>query len=156
MFANVHHEIDLKKGLPTVETFKEHFENFTIAIHLEAYELLLLFKNYIRNNLDIDLDELGVITIFDNKSKRIVLDTEYLEINDREELFFLIDEFKYYFGKSIFEIRAVINMQVLLRKLISNCENYKFNTDGSIDIEYSLYNINENDLENYIKIEEEF
>ena len=156
MFVNMHHEINLKQGIPTIDTFKEHFEDFTISIHLEAYELVSFFKNYVRTNLDIDLDELEVLVIFDNRSKRIVLDTEYLENNDREELFLLIDEFKYHFGKNIFEIRAALNTQVLLRKLISACESYKFNVDGSIDIEYLLYNINETDLENYMKIEEEF
>ena len=155
MFANMHSEIDLKQGLPTIESFKNNFDDFTIKIHLEANELVALFKNYIRINLDIDLDMLDVFTILDVKGKKFVLDTNELEENDKAELIYLIDEFKHHFGKSIFEFRTVLNTQTLFRRLISGYDNYNWNNDGSIDIEYSLYNITENELNKYLNIEGE-
>ena len=138
MFANMYSEIDLRQGIPTLESFKNYFEDFTINIHLESTELISLFKNYIRINLDIDLDMLDVFIILDTKSKKFVLNTDELEENDKAELIFLIDEFKHHFGKSIFEFRRIINTQTLFRRLISGYDNYNWNQDGSIDIEYSL------------------
>ncbi len=155
MFANVHSEIDLNKGIPTIKSFEENLDNFTVNIHLESCELVSLFKNYVRVNLDIDLDELEVFIILDAKNKRLVLDTSELEENDMGELIYLLDEFKYHFGKSIFEIRAIINTQILFRKIISNCDSYMWNNDGSIDIEYSLYNITEDELNKYLNLEGE-
>lgn len=155
MFANMHSEIDLKQGLPTLETFKNNFEDFIIKIHLESNELIQLFKNYIRINLDIDLDELDIYIILDTKGKKFILDTEELEENDKAELIFLIDEFKHHFGKSIFEFRTILNTQILFRRLISGYDNYNWSQDGSIDIEYSLYNITENELNKYLSIEGE-
>ena len=155
MFVNMHSEIDLKQGLPTIETFKNNFEDFTVEIHLEPNELISLFKNYIRINLDIDLDMLDVFIILDTKVNKIVLNTDELEENDKAELIFLIDEFKHHFGKSIFEFRRIINTQTLFRRLISGYDNYNWNQDGSIDIEYSLYNITESELNKYLNIEGE-
>lgn len=155
MFANIHSEIDLRQGIPTIKNFENNFDEFAINIHLESYELVALFKNYIKINLDIDLDELNVFIILDAKNKRLVLDTSELEENDMGELIYLLDEFKYHFGKSIFEIRAIINTQILFRKIISNCDNYIWNKDGSIDIEYSIYNITEDELNKYLNIEGE-
>ena len=150
MFANVHSEIDLNQGLPTIETIKEYFDDFTMNIHLEPDELICVFKNYIREQLDIDLDMLDVLIILDLRSKRLVLDVQDLEENDPEELFLLIEDFKHHFGKSIFEIRTAINTNVLFRKLLNNYNEYRWNEDGSIDIEYSLYNITKEDLNKYI------
>ena len=155
MFANMHSEIDLKQGLPTIESFKNNFEDFTIKIHLEANELIALFKNYLRLNLDIDLNLLEIFIILDTKGKKLILDTTELEENDRAELLFLIDEFKHHFGKSIFEFRTIINTQTLFRRLISGYDNYTWNEDGSIDIEYLLYNITESELNKYLNIEGE-
>jgi hypothetical protein len=155
MFANMHSEIDLRQGIPTLESFKNNFEDFTIKIHLESTELISLFKNYIRINLDIDLDMLDVFIILDTKGKKFVLNTDELEENDKAELIFLIDEFKHHFGKSIFEFRRIINTQTLFRRLISGYDNYNWNQDGSIDIEYSLYNITESELNKYLNIEGE-
>ena len=153
MFANVHQKIDLKQGLPTLETFKDNFEDFTVEIHLEPEELTLFFKNYIREYLDIDLDMLDVLTILDFKSRKIVLDVEELEENDRNELFYLIDEFRYHFGKSIFDVRTSINTNVLFRRLLGDFEEYKWEEDGSLNIEYSLYNITKEDLDKFIDIQ---
>ena len=155
MFANMHSEIDLKQGLPTIENIKSNFEDFTINIHLEANELIQLFKNYIRVNLDIDLDELDVFIILDTKSRKIVLDTEELAENDKAELIYLIDEFKHHFGKSIFEFRTILNTSALFRRLINGYDSYNWNPDGSIDIEYLLYNITETELNKYLNIEGE-
>ena len=155
MFANIHSEIDLKQGIPTFESFKNNFEDFTIKIHLESHELISLFKNYIRINLDIDLDMLNVFIILDTKGEKFVLDTDELEENDKAELIYLMDEFKHHFGKSIFEFRRVLNTQTLFRRLISGYDNYNWNQDGSIDIEYSLYNITESELNKYLNIEGE-
>ena len=155
MFVNMHSEIDLKQGLPTIETFKNNFEDFTVEIHLEPNELISLFKNYIRINLDIDLDMLDVFIILDTKVNKIVLNTDELEENDKAELIFLIDEFKHHFGKSIFEFRRILNTQTLFRRLISGYSNYNWNQDGSINIEYSLYNITESELNKYLNIEGE-
>ena len=155
MFANIHSEIDLRQGIPTIKNFENNFDEFAINIHLESYELVTLFKNYVKINLDIDLDELNVFIILDAKSQRLVLDTSELEENDMGELIYLLDEFKYHFGKSIFEIRAIINTQILFRKIISNCDYYNWNQDGSIDIEYSIYNITEDELNKYLNIEGE-
>lgn len=155
MFANMHSEIDLKQGLPTLESFKNNFEDFTIKIHLEPNELISLFKNYIRINLDIDLDELDIFIILDTKGKKFILDTEELEENDKAELIFLIDEFKHHFGKSIFEFRTILNTSTLFRRLINGYDNYIWNQDGSIDIEYLLYNITESELNKYLNIEGE-
>ena len=155
MFANMHSEIDLKQGLPTIENIKSNFEDFTINIHLEANELIQLFKNYIRVNLDIDLDELDVFIILDTKSRKIVLDTEELAENDKAELIYLIDEFKHHFGKSIFEFRTILNTSALFRRLINGYDSYNWNPYGSIDIEYLLYNITETELNKYLNIEGE-
>ena len=152
MFANVHSEIDLRQGFPTIETFKEHFDEFTIDINLEPEEVVNLFKNYIKNNLDIDLDMLNILIIFDMKQKKIILDTEELEETDINELIFLKDEFRYHFGKSIFDVRCSINTQVLFRRLLGNYNEYRWNEDGSISIEYSLYNITKEELNKYINI----
>jgi hypothetical protein len=155
MFVNMHSEIDLKQGLPTIETFKNNFEDFTVEIHLEPNELISLFKNYVRINLDIDLDMLDVFIILDTKVNKIVLNTDELEENDKAELIFLIDEFKHHFGRSIFEFRRILNTQTLFRRLISGYNNYNWNQDGSINIEYSLYNITESELNKYLNIEGE-
>ena len=155
MFANIHSEIDLRQGIPTIKNFENNFDEFVINIHLESYELIALFKNYVKINLDIDLDELNVFIILDAKSQKLVLDTSELEENDMGELIYLLDEFKYHFGKSIFELRAIINTQILFRKIISNCNCYNWNQDGSIDIEYSIYNIPEDELNRYLSIEGE-
>ena len=96
MNANIYSEIDLNQGIPTIEFFKESLESFTIEINLTATELICLFKEYIKSNLDIDLDELNVLTILDLKSQRIVLGIEYLEENDMNELIYLMDEFKHH------------------------------------------------------------
>ena len=155
MFANIHSEIDLKQGIPTFESFKNNFEDLTIKIHLESHELISLFKNYIRINLDIDLDILNVFIILDTKGEKLVLDTDELEENDKAELIYLMDEFKHHFGRSIFEFRRILNTQTLFRRLISGYNNYNWNPDGSIDIEYSLYNITESELDKYLNIEGE-
>ena len=156
MFANIHSEIDLKQGIPTFENFKNNFEDFTIKIHLESHELISLFKNYIRINLDIDLDMLNVFIILDTKGEKLVLDTDELEENDKAELIYLMDEFKHHFGRSIFEFRRILNTQTLFRRLISGYNNYNWNPDGSIDIEYSLYNITESEFNKYLNIEGEY
>jgi hypothetical protein len=152
MMANIHSEIDLNKGIPNLESFKENLESFIVEIHLEPDEFICLFKEYIKSNLDLDLDELNVLTILDFKSRRIVLDVEYLEENDINELIFLMDEFKYHFGRSVFAIRTAINASVVLRKILSNCSSYRWNDDGSIDICYSLLDITQNEIGQYLTI----
>ena len=154
MMANIHSEIDLNKGIPSLESFKENLESFIVEIHLEPDEFICLFKEYIRSNLDLDLDELNVLTILDFKSRRIVLDTEYLEENDINELIYLIDEFKYHFGRSIFDIRTAVNASIALRKILSNCSSYRWNNDGSIDICYSLLDITQNEIGQYLNLNE--
>lgn len=151
MIANIHSMIDFEQV--TLDNFKEHLDDFCISIHLEPHELLCVFKKYIKDNLDIDLDMLDVLTILDFKSKKIVLDVEELEENDRNELFYLIDEFRYHFGKSIFDIRTSINTNVLFRRLLGDFEEYKWEEDGSLNIEYSLYNITKEDLDKFINIQ---
>lgn len=153
MLANIHSMIDLNQGQITLDSIKEHLEDFSITIHLESHELLCVFKKYIKDNLDIDLDMLDVLTILDLRSKKIVLDVEELEENDRNELFYLIDEFKYHFGKSIFDIRTSINTNVLFRRLLGDFDEYRWEEDGSLDIEYSLYNITKEELDKYINIQ---
>ena len=133
MFANVHQEIDLKQGLPTIDLIKKNFDDFTIDIHITTDEFIVLFKNYVRNNLDI----------------------EELERNDPKELLYLLEEFKYHFGRSIFEIRAVINLNILFRKMFSNCDCYTFTKEGMLNISYNLTNISQNDINNYNNLEEE-
>ena len=152
MMANIYSEIDLNKGVPTIESFKENMQDFIINIHLEASEFICLFKEYIRNNLDIDLDELNVLTILDIKCQRIVLDTEYLEDNDINELVYLMDEFKYHFGRSVFSIRTSINISVVLRKILANCSSYIWNDDGSINVCYSLLDITQAEIGQYLTI----
>lgn len=152
MIANVNSEINLNNGVPTYESFKDHLESFTIQIHLEAYELVQLFKSYVKTNLDIDLDELNIITILDIKSSRIVLDVEYLEDNDPNELFYLMDEFKHHFGRSVFAIRAAINLSTVLRKVLSSCNSYSFNSDGSLDVIYSLLDVTQNEIGQYLNL----
>ena len=152
MMANIYSEIDLNKGVPTIESFKENMQDFIINIHLEASEFICLFKEYIRNNLDIDLDELNVLTILDIKCQRIVLDTEFLEDNDINELVYLMDEFKHHFGRSVFAIRTCINVSVILRKILANCSSYKWNEDGSIDVCYSLLDITQLEIGQYLNI----
>jgi hypothetical protein len=153
MLANIHSMIDLNQGQITLDSIKEHLDDFSITIHLESHELLCVFKKYIKDNLDIDLDMLDVLTILDLKSKKIVLDVEELEENDRNELFYLIDEFRYHFGKSIFDIRTSINTNVLFRRLLGDFDEYRWEEDGSLDIEYSLYNITKEELDKYINIQ---
>ena len=82
-------------------------------------------------------------------------DTDELEENDKSELVYLMDEFKHHFGRSIFEFRRILNTQTLFRRLISGYNNYNWNPDGSIDIEYSLYNITKAEFEKFIDIENE-
>lgn len=153
MLANIHSMIDLNQGQITLDSIKEHLEDFSITIHLESHELLCVFKKYIKDNLDIDLDMLDVLTILDLRSKKIVLDVEELEENDRNELFYLIDEFRYHFGKSIFDIRTSINTNVLFRRLLGDFDEYRWEEDGSLNIEYSLYNITKEELDKYINIQ---
>jgi hypothetical protein len=153
MLANIHSMIDLNQGQITLDSIKEHLDDFSITIHLESHELLCVFKKYIKDNLDIDLDMLDVLTILDLKSKKIVLDVEELEENDRNELFYLIDEFRYHFGKSIFDIRTSINTNVLFRRLLGDFDEYRWEEDGSLNIEYSLYNITKEELDKYINIQ---
>ena len=58
MVANVHSEIDLNKGIPSIESFKENLDSFVINIHLEPTEFICLFKEYIKSNLDyFEIDE---------------------------------------------------------------------------------------------------
>lgn len=153
MLANIHSMIDFNQGQITLDNFKEYLDDFSITIHLESHELLCVFKKYIKDNLDIDLDMLDVLTILDLKSKKIVLDVEELEENDRNELFYLIDEFRYHFGKSIFDVRTSINTNVLFRRLLGDFDEYRWEEDGSLNIEYSLYNITKEDLDKYINIQ---
>lgn len=153
MLANIHSMIDLNQGQITLDSIKEHLDDFSITIHLESHELLCVFKKYIKDNLDIDLDMLNVLTILDLRSKKIVLDVEELEENDRNELFYLIDEFRYHFGKSIFDIRTSINTNVLFRRLLGDFDEYRWEEDGSLNIEYSLYNITKEELDKYINIQ---
>lgn len=153
MLANIHSMIDLNQGQITLDSIKEHLDDFSITIHLESHELLCVFKKYIKDNLDIDLDMLDVLTILDLRSKKIVLDVEELEENDRNELFYLIDEFRYHFGKSIFDIRTSINTNVLFRRLLGDFDEYRWEEDGSLNIEYSLYNITKEELDKYINIQ---
>lgn len=152
MIANIHSEIDLNNGVPTYESLKEQLENFEVEIKLEPVEFVKLFKNYITTNLDIDLDELNVLTILDIKSQRIVLDTECLEENDVNELIFLMDEFKHHFGRSVFAIRTAINISVVLRKILSNCSLYRMNPDGSLIICYSLLDITQLEIGQYLNL----
>lgn len=152
MMANVYSEIDLNKGIPNLESFKDNLESFVVEIHLTPTEFICLFKEYIRTNLDIDLDELNVLTILDLKSQRIVLDTEFLEENDINELIYLIDEFKYHFGRSVFSIRTSMNISTILRKILANCSSYKWNEDGSMDICYSLLDITQQEIGQYLTI----
>lgn len=152
MMANVYSEIDLNKGIPNLESFKDNLESFVVEIHLTPAEFICLFKEYIRTNLDIDLDELNVLTILDLKSQRIVLDTEFLEENDINELIYLMDEFKYHFGRSVFAIRTSINISTVLRKILANCSSYKWNENGSMDICYSLLDITQQEIGQYLTI----
>ena len=153
MLANIHSMIDLNQGQITLDSIKEHLDEFSITIHLESHELLCVFKKYIKDNLDIDLDMLDVLTILDLRSKKIVLDVEELEENDRNELFYLIDEFRYHFGKSIFDVRTSINTNLLFRRLLGDFDEYRWEEDGSLNIEYSLYNITKEELDKYINIQ---
>ena len=152
MIANIHSEIDLNNGIPTIDSFKNNIEDFIMEIHLEPNEFICLFKEYIKSNLDIDLDELNVLTILDIKCQRIVLDTEYLEDNDINELVYLMDEFKYHFGRSVFSIRTAINISVVLRKILANCSSYVWNDDGSINVCYSLLDITQAEIGQYLTI----
>lgn len=152
MNANIYSEIDLNQGIPTIEFFKKSLDSFTIEINLTATEFICLFKEYIKSNLDIDLDELNVLTILDLKSQRIVLGIEYLEENDMNELIYLMDEFKHHFGRSVFTLRAAINISVVLRKILSNCSSYRWNEDGSISICYSLLDITQAEIGQYLTI----
>ena len=95
---------------------------------------------------------MNVLTILDIKGQRIVLDVEYLEENDINELTFLMDEFKLHFGRSIFGVRAAMNLNVILRKILSNCNSYKLNDDGSFDVVYSLLDVTQNEIGQYINI----
>jgi hypothetical protein len=63
-----------------------------------------------------------------------------------------MDEFKYHFGRSVFAIRTAINASVVLRKILSNCSSYRWNDDGSIDICYSLLDITQNEIGQYLTI----
>ena len=155
MFANIHQEIDLTKGLPTVDTLKNNIDDFSIDIHITADEFIKLFKNYVRRQLDIDLDLLDIFIILDINNDKISLDIEELEENDPNELLYLLEEFKRHFGRSIFEIRAVINLNILFRKIFSNCNSYGFDKDGILTISYSLNNFNKDDIDNYNNLEEE-
>ena len=155
MFANVHQEIDLKQGLPTIDSIKKNFDDFTIDIHITADEFIILFKNYVRDNLDIDFNLLDIFAILDISNNKLILDVEELERNDPKELLYLLEEFKYHFGRSIFEYRAVINLNILFRKMFRNCDFYTFTKEGMLNISYNLANISQNDINNYNNLEEE-
>ena len=63
-----------------------------------------------------------------------------------------MDEFKHHFGRSVFAIRTCINVSVILRKILANCSSYKWNEDGSIDVCYSLLDITQLEIGQYLNI----
>jgi hypothetical protein len=152
MIANIRNEIDLNNNMPTSDYIMNHLDNFEMDIRLEPKEFVNLFKSYVSINLDIDLDELDIMVILDLKSNRIALDMAHLEEDDIEEWLYIIDEFKIHFGRSVFSLRTSLSLPIVLRKILANCSMYKWNTDGSINITYSLLDITNAEIGQYINL----
>jgi hypothetical protein len=152
MIANIRNEIDLTNNMPTSDYIMNHLDNFEMDIRLEPKEFVNLFKSYVSINLDIDLDELDIMVILDLKSNRIALDMAHLEEDDIEEWLYIVDEFKIHFGRSVFSLRTSLSLPVVLRKILANCSMYKWNTDGSINITYSLLDITNAEIGQYLNL----
>jgi hypothetical protein len=152
MIANIRNEIDLTNNMPTSDYIMNHLDNFEMDIRLEPKEFVNLFKSYVSINLDIDLDELDIMVILDLKSNRIALDMAHLEEDDIEEWLYIIDEFKIHFGRSVFSLRTSLSLPIVLRKILANCSMYKWNTDGSINITYSLLDITNAEIGQYLNL----
>ena len=152
MIANIRNEIDLNNNMPTSDYIMNHLDNFEMDIRLEPKEFVNLFKSYVSINLDIDLDELDIMVILDLKSNRIALDMAHLEEDDIEEWLYIVDEFKIHFGRSVFSLRTSLSLPVVLRKILANCSMYKWNTDGSINITYSLLDITNAEIGQYLNL----
>jgi hypothetical protein len=152
MIANIRNEIDLTNNMPTSDYIMNHLDNFEMDIRLEPKEFVNLFKSYVSINLDIDLDELDILVILDLKSNRIALDMAHLEEDDIEEWLYIIDEFKIHFGRSVFSLRTSLSLPIVLRKILANCSMYKWNTDGSINITYSLLDITNAEIGQYLNL----
>ena len=152
MIANIRNEIDLTNNMPTSDYIMNHLDNFEMDIRLEPKEFVNLFKSYVSINLDIDLDELDIMVILDLKSNRIALDMAHLEEDDIEEWLYIIDEFKIHFGRSVFSLRTSLSLSIILRKILANCSMYKWNTDGSINITYSLLDITNAEIGQYLNL----
>ena len=152
MIANIRNEIDLNNNMPTSDYIMNHLDNFEMDIRLEPKEFVNLFKSYVSINLDIDLDELDIMVILDLKSNRIALDMAHLEEDDIEEWLYIIDEFKIHFGRSVFSLRTSLSLPIVLRKILANCSMYKWNTDGSINITYSLLDITNAEIGQYLNL----
>jgi hypothetical protein len=152
MIANIRNEIDLTNNMPTSDYIMNHLDNFEMDIRLEPKEFVNLFKSYVSINLDIDLDELDILVILDLKSNRIALDMAHLEEDDIEEWLYIIDEFKIHFGRSVFSLRTSLSLPIVLRKILANCSMYKWNTDGSISITYSLLDITNAEIGQYLNL----
>ena len=152
MIANIRNEIDLTNNMPTSDYIMNHLDNFEMDIRLEPKEFVNLFKSYVSINLDIDLDELDIMVILDLKSNRIALDMAHLEEDDIEEWLYIIDEFKIHFGRSVFSLRTSLSLPIVLRKILANCSSYKWNEDGSIDVCYSLLDITQLEIGQYLNI----
>ena len=152
MIANIRNEIDLTNNMPTSDYIMNHLDNFEMDIRLEPKEFVNLFKSYVSINLDIDLDELDIMVILDLKSNRIALDMAHLEEDDIEEWLYIVDEFKIHFGRSVFSLRTSLSLPIVLRKILANCSMYKWNADGSINITYSLLDITNAEIGQYLNL----
>lgn len=152
MIVKINTEVDLDYDIPIVDYLKSNIEDFNIEMKIARTEYCILFKRYVEDNLDIDLDELDVLVIA-NSEMELTLDTSILEKNDEEEYYLLIKELKHHFGKSVFTNKYSLSSRIINRRLFFGCIDYYVENDYII-VNYCITDSMANDIIEYINIKE--
>ena len=123
---------------------KQCKNNSLITIDVDYRELESLIKQYIKNNIDIDMDILNYNLNVDIKKNNIYIKVDY-PAEDKNEYVLFTKELKHLLGNQIINNKSEINSKIMLRTMF--IEALRFNiSDSNLKITYDIDNLNE--LEN--------
>ena len=107
------------------------------TVTLTMPELISILKSVLIDDLNIDLDELGVNVIVKYYNKvHMTLDAEILRHKGISNYIQFINDVKKVFGPFIFTINTAIDFNVLINRLFAGYDYYTVNKDMNIEIYY--------------------
>lgn len=108
------------------------------TVTLTMPELISILKSVLIDNLNIDLDELGVNVLVKQFNNRIhmTLDAELIRHDSVSKYIQFINDVKRVLGPYIFAVNTAIDFNVLINRLFSGYDYYTVNKDMIIEIYY--------------------